>query len=323
MKRILPTVGNIFFTLFVAAIIGFLVSLSWSAMSRVFPESLVNQLFGLANFDIAAAAWLLCFIYVARGEAQRGLALVMFGISMIGVVAVVALEVGISTGVIDVAAVMRPLSIVLTVLTVAHVSAAYWFHLNDMDTQRLIEKQADVDQTIQQAQKDAQQAMNTMRPDLAQKLARMYVDDALRELGLWNAAPLVVDGKLSDLPSPAVGQEAAQPAQAQRPGPASSPKKKIRWPWKLPQFPDGGHAGATTVTVPVCLWCSTPLKDGQVLYCSSLHELAHLERIEVENRQRMQSLRADVAGAAYKPEESFRDEQAAAVAGAWEPTPKA
>lgn len=293
MKRIMPHVGKWFFVVFMAAVIGFLLSLSWSALSRVFPTSLVNQLFGLANFDVAAAAWLLCFIYVARGAVQRSLALVMFLVSMVGVVAVVALEVGISTGVLEIAKVMMPLSITLTVLTVAHVGAIYWFHLNDVDTQHLIEKQADVDETIAQGQKDAQMAMNNMRPKMAKILAANYVDEALRELGIIDLRRDVIDGTVADVPRPA--QKAVQPVAAARPGPAMP-----NWRKWLPRLPGSKTTQrADSVVVLSCLYCGKIIQEG--LYCSDAHELEHLQRIERENAARMHKLQAVINGKAEPP----------------------
>ena len=84
MKRIMPYVGKILFSLFMLGAIAFLLSLSWSALSKVFPDSVVNQAFGLIMFDVAALAWLMAFIYVAKGFQQRGLSLTMSVISLIG-----------------------------------------------------------------------------------------------------------------------------------------------------------------------------------------------------------------------------------------------
>lgn len=210
MKRIMPAVGGIFFAAFSVAIVVFLLSLSWSALSRIFPENIVNQLFGLANFDFAALGWLLCFIYVAKGSAQRPIAFVMFMVSLLGTLVIVALEIGLSTGWFEMASVMTPLSILLTVMTFLHMAAIYLFHLNDPEVAARIESESDKDAIIDQAQKDTTEALNVLRPGLARQLAQSQVAAALRDLGL----PAVVDGVSYALDDPAPASDlAAKPHQ--------------------------------------------------------------------------------------------------------------
>ena len=204
MKRVLPWVGRIFFLLFTLAVFVFLLSLSWSALYLVFPGQIVNQLFGLANFDIAALAWLLAYISVSRGMVQRALCLVMFTVSMVGVLAIVAIEIGVSTETMTTDSVMLPLAIAMTVLTFGHVLAIYIYHLFDTDVQAQIEEQVNVDETIAQAEKDAAESLNVLRPEMARTLAADRVASAYRQLGLSHPvynSPTVIDAQVKDVPA--------------------------------------------------------------------------------------------------------------------------
>lgn len=200
MKRVTPYVGKIVFSLFMIGAIIFLLSLSWSALSRVFPDSFINQIFGLAMFDIAALAWLAAFIYVAEGFNQRSISLVMFGISLIGTVSLVGLEIALSTGWLAYADIATPLAILLTVMVAGHVTAIYLMHLFDPDVASKIERRADIDQIIAQAQTDATAELDRLRPILAREIAQGMVDEAKRELGFL---PVVGGNVLSSLAAPA------------------------------------------------------------------------------------------------------------------------
>jgi hypothetical protein len=183
MKRIMPHVGKLVFAGFMLGVVVFLLSLSWSALSKIFPDSFINQVFGLVNFDIAALAWLLGFIYVAKGFTQRSIALVMFIVSVVGTISLVSIEIALSTGWMAYAAVVVPLSILMTVMLAGHVVATYFFHLSAPDVASEIERQADMDGIYDQAQKDASAELDRLRPELAQELARGMVDSVRRDLG--------------------------------------------------------------------------------------------------------------------------------------------
>jgi apolipoprotein N-acyltransferase len=200
MKRIMPYVGKILFALFMMAAVVFLLSLSWSALNKIFPDSVVNQIFGLAMFDVAALAWLLAFIYVAQGFNQRSISLVLFGVSLIGTISLVGLEIALSTGWLAYADIAIPLAILLMVMVAGHVTAIYLMHLFDPDVASKIERRADLDQILAQAQTDATAELDRLRPVLAREIAQGMVDEAKRELGFL---PVVDGNVLSSLAAPA------------------------------------------------------------------------------------------------------------------------
>src|SRR3990167_3086002 len=93
MKNVMKYVALILFSLFAVAVFALMMSFSFSALGRVYPDNLLNQGMGLVLFDIGALAWLVVFIYKAVGGLQRAGALVCFALDFLGTLGLVAIEV--------------------------------------------------------------------------------------------------------------------------------------------------------------------------------------------------------------------------------------
>lgn len=230
MKRIFPYVASILFFAFLTAVFLLVISLTFSALGRIFPGNLLNQALGLAMFDIAAAVWLGVLIYTASGFWQRAIALLMFAVSFIGTIGMVAAEVVL----VNSAALGTPgwltQAVAYSFITVGalHLGAIYAYHISDPETNLKIELQAEKDEVIQQALKDARAAMNERRPELARNIAAGYVQSVYRELG-QTPTGLVIDAQSI----PALENDQAQDGAGFLSGLASQlnqVRQDLRWP---------------------------------------------------------------------------------------------
>ena len=96
MKKILPKIAGILFAGFIGGMFLLVISLTFSALGRIFPDNFPNQLIGLVLFDIAALAWGLAFVYKSESTAQYAVAAIGFIVGLIGTVTMVSAEVMLS-----------------------------------------------------------------------------------------------------------------------------------------------------------------------------------------------------------------------------------
>jgi len=96
MKKILPAIAGILFSAFLVGMFGLVISLTFSALGRIFPDNFTNQIIGLVLFDIAALAWGLAFVYKSESVGQYAFAAIGFLVGLAGTLAMIASEVMLS-----------------------------------------------------------------------------------------------------------------------------------------------------------------------------------------------------------------------------------
>ncbi|HMS00283.1 MAG TPA: hypothetical protein PKE62_13600 [Anaerolineales bacterium] len=93
MKKVLGTAAGYLFAAFGIAILGLLVSLTFGALGKLFPDNFTNQIWGLVLFDVAAMIWALAFVFKSESAAQYAVAAIGFVAAFVGTLGMVAVEV--------------------------------------------------------------------------------------------------------------------------------------------------------------------------------------------------------------------------------------
>lgn len=96
MKKVLGSISKYVFGGFSIAVLGLLMSLTYGALTKLFPGNFANQMWGLVMFDIAAICWGLAFIFQSQGTGQYAVSAIGFVVSFIGTLGMVAAEVMLS-----------------------------------------------------------------------------------------------------------------------------------------------------------------------------------------------------------------------------------
>lgn len=93
MKKVLQRVAGILFTAFGVAILGLLMSLTFGALTKLFPDNFTNQVWGLVLFDIGAMIWALAFVFKCESTGQYAVAAIGFIAAFVSTLLMVAVEV--------------------------------------------------------------------------------------------------------------------------------------------------------------------------------------------------------------------------------------
>lgn len=93
MKKIMPYIAAVFFSLFGAAVIILLMSYTFEALAYIFPDNFTAQVMGMVLFDVAALAWLGAFIYLCKSVMQYAFSFIGFAFGLLGSLGMVAIDV--------------------------------------------------------------------------------------------------------------------------------------------------------------------------------------------------------------------------------------
>jgi len=93
MKKVLGAMSGIIFAVFSIAILGMLMSFTWGALGKLFPNSFVNQMWGMIMFDIAAMCWALAFVFKSSSVGQYAASGIGFIVAFAGTLLMVTAEV--------------------------------------------------------------------------------------------------------------------------------------------------------------------------------------------------------------------------------------
>ena len=96
MKKILKPLAGFLFAGFIIGMFGLVISLTFSALGRIFPDNFANQLIGLVLFDIAALAWGMAFVFKSESTSQYALAAIGFLVGLAGTFIMIGSEVMLS-----------------------------------------------------------------------------------------------------------------------------------------------------------------------------------------------------------------------------------
>src|SRR5574343_472818 len=218
MKKVLGAMAGILFAVFCVAILGLLMSFTMGARRKLFPDSFINQMWGLVLFDIAAMIWGLAFVFKSASVGQYAASGIGFATGFIGTLLMVTFEVITSgqTFVTDNGSLGRWAVYGFIIVTAIHAALVYFFHATDPQIHEKINIGIARGEISTEAIRQATSELEVEKARLASAIHGEIVSQVHRDLGI------AVD--------PSVGFVAAQNNSpyvlAARPASGDQPKKE-------------------------------------------------------------------------------------------------
>jgi hypothetical protein len=197
MKKIMPHIAAVFFSLFGLAIIILLMSYTFSALAFIFPSDFIAQVMGMTLFDIAALAWLSALIYLSKSIMQYAFSFIGFMAGLAGSLAMVAIDVMLGGQKMIEAPAWINSALVYGFIgaAVTHVILIYAYKLAEPEISANISLGIETANITEEAMKQAEGVLLRERGALGNVIAPRLVDNVRRNLGL----PVL--GDLIDLPA--------------------------------------------------------------------------------------------------------------------------
>ena len=216
MKKIMPHVAGVFFSLFGLGVIALLMSYTFEALAFIFPDNFVSQIMGLVLFDIAAIAWLGAFIYLCKSIMQYAFAFIGFVFGLLGSLAMVAIDVMLGgQEMIEAPAwINEALIYGFIACAIVHVILVYAYKLAGPEISADISLGIETANITEEAMKQAEEELLRERGAMGRIIAPRLMNNVRRNLGL------PVSNDVIDLPAYDVPDQAqAIPVQipARRP----------------------------------------------------------------------------------------------------------
>lgn len=189
MKKVLQTASKYLFGAFGIAVLALLMSLTYSALARIFPDSLVNRMWGLVMFDIAAMAWALAFVFGSESTGQYATAALGFVVAFLGTLGMVAAEVILSSGQIETGDIGRWMVYGFIVVTALHAALLYAHHATAPDIHEKINVGIARGEIVTEAIAQATRQLDEQKAQLAYTIHNDIVSQVKRDLGLIPADP--------------------------------------------------------------------------------------------------------------------------------------
>lgn len=189
MKKVLAQASGIIFAVFGVAILGLLMSLTYSALQRLFPNNFMNQIWGLVMFDIAAMCWALAFVFKSETTGQYAAAAIGFATGFIGTLGMVAAEVILSSGTAtDPQQIAQWMTYGFIIVTVIHAALLYFHHAAAPDIHEKINVGVARGEIVTEAIKQATSTLEVQKAELALTIHNDIVSQVKRDLGLMPAS---------------------------------------------------------------------------------------------------------------------------------------
>jgi len=221
MKKVIAGIAGLFFALFGIGVIGLLISLTYSALGRLFPDNFENQMWGLVLFDIATIAWALAFVFKSKSAGQYVAAGAGFIVGFVGTIGMVAAEVILSsaslTGKVDTAQIGQWMVYGFIIATIAHVALIYTHHGADPEINQQISTGIARGEVIDKAMKDAVKQLDVEKAALAQAITMDIVSQVKRDLQLTPIAGTVFEQKRAETEAPRLTEPVPYPIEAEKP----------------------------------------------------------------------------------------------------------
>jgi hypothetical protein len=191
MKKVLQTASKYIFGAFSAAVLALLMSLTYSALARIFPDSLVNRAWGLVMFDIAAMAWALAFVFGSTTTGQYATAALGFVTGFLGTLGMVAAEVALSSGQVESGDIGKWMVYGFIIVTALHAALLYAHHATAPDIHEKINIGIARGEIVTEAINQATRQLDEEKAQLAHTIHNDIVSQVKRDLGLIPADPLM------------------------------------------------------------------------------------------------------------------------------------
>jgi hypothetical protein len=187
MTKVFAAVIKIGFGLFAIAVLGLLMSLTYQALARIFPNSFANQIWGLVLFDIAAIVWAGAFVFLCKTILQYAVSAIGFITGFLGTLLMVGAEVILSGQTLiaaDTAKIGQWLVYGFIGATAVHVALLYLHHFGAPEINEKVEIGIARSQVTDTARKQATKRIEEEQAMLANSIADEIVNQVKRDLNL-------------------------------------------------------------------------------------------------------------------------------------------
>lgn len=189
MKKVLQAASKYIFAAFSVMVLALLMSLTYSALARIFPDSLVNRMWGLVMFDIAAMCWALAFVFASESTGQYATAAIGFIVGFVGTLGMVAAEVALSSGMIESGDIGKWMVYGFIIVTALHAALLYAHHATAQDIHEKINVGIARGEIVTTAIQQATKELDESKAQLAITIHNDIVSQVKRDLGLIEADP--------------------------------------------------------------------------------------------------------------------------------------
>jgi len=200
MKKVLAQTTAYIFGAFGIAIIGLLMSLTYQAMQRIFPNNFGNQIWGLVLFDIAAITWALAFVFHSKSTGQYAVSAIGFLAGFLGTLGMVAAEVLLSGQTLtpdQTARIAQWIVYIFIGATILQAALIYAHHGSAPDISEKIEVGIARGEIVTEARKQATAALDTEKVNLAITLRNEIIAQVKRDLDI----PILADSRMPIIPA--------------------------------------------------------------------------------------------------------------------------
>jgi hypothetical protein len=202
MKKVIGGIAGLFFAVFCIGVIGLMVSLTYSALGRIFPNDFENQMWGLVIFDIATLAWAFAFVYKSHSVGQYVASGAGFLVGQIGTLGMIAAEVTLSGqnltgGSVDLGQIGQWMVYGFIACTALHVILVYAHHAAGPELAQQISTGISRGQIRDRAIHDAEKQLEVETAALARDITADIVASVRRDLQL----PIPADPRMPFLPA--------------------------------------------------------------------------------------------------------------------------
>jgi hypothetical protein len=235
MKKVLGAIAGLVFGLFGIGVIGLVISLTYGALQKIFPDNPTNQMWGLVIFDIATVAWGLGFIFKSKSLGQYGAAGAGFLVGLLGTIAMIYAEVSLEsaalTGNTDTLELGRWMARTFIIASIIHLVLLYMHHGADPELAGQISTGVARGQIIDKARHDAEKQLEAEAPILARDITADIVQSVRRDLQL----PIPADPRMPFLPADPRRYELPYPIQED----ATATDRPLPWSQRLRNWMNG------------------------------------------------------------------------------------
>lgn len=200
MKKVLGFIAGLAFVLFGIAMLGLLVSITYAALGRIFPNNPELQMWGLVLFDLSAIAWFLAFLFMSHGLVQYGAAGAGFLIGIVGTIGMAGAEVMLGSATTEnPQEIARWMNYIFIFATAAHVLLLYLHHFGIPAVTQQVSTGIAKGEIKDHAMKEAARQLEHEKAQLAQSITADIMQDVQRELGLLPIDNTIFDRRRNEL----------------------------------------------------------------------------------------------------------------------------
>lgn len=252
MNKVIGKAAGFIFAAFGIAILGLLMSLTFQALGRLFPDNFTNQIWAMIVADIAAMIWAVAFVYKCESTGQYAVAAIGFLVAFMFTLSMVAVEVLLSgQEYVEVQSwVGQWLVYGFIIVTALHSALLYAHHATAPKIHERINVGVARGEIVSDAINQATKQLDEEKTSLARSIRDDIVAQVKRDLNLR-------PGHVLDLPALPVDNSAPYPVTFAKD--AVSPF--LSWQWLRSKFP--GKAKSQGEPVNTAADASTPADQAE------------------------------------------------------------